>query len=441
MKRISFLFLVLITCLASSYAQVGVSINYKSLEDRLAKSNASIQDEKKAGLAKTWLERAKLLQEIADVHTQYLRAGMLSTEAKLFFKEPKEMKTYPDGREEYVYDRFTLTFEGGKLKYWTETQPILPSAIDDAVAAYKKAKDLDTENKLDKKIVEGYKALRDIYNKNALNYFYQKDYVNSYKSFDNYLKIGEVKGVTNNIDTLIIYYTGVTAQSAKMYDEAIQYYNKAKELKYKEPFLYASLKECYLAKGDSAAALTSLKEGLQVFPKSVEILTELVNYYLMKGEGETALDYLQKAKEQDPTNKSYYFAEGTLYDKLGKIDEAVGAYKHAIAMDSTYFDAYFNLGVLYFNHAVKLTEAANNEPDNKKYAEKKKLADEEFLKVIPYMEKAYSIASNAPLSNDPNVNNALQENKRSSLETLKTLYYRLKMNDQLEKVNKLLQEL
>lgn len=439
MKRISILFLVLITSLASSYAQVGV--NYKSLEDKLAKSNAAIQDEKKAGLAKTWLERAKTLQEIADAHSLYLRAGMSATEAKLFFKEPKEMKTYPDGREEYVYDRFSMFFEGGTLKYWVETQPILPTALDDAAAAYKKAKELDVENKLEKKIIEGLKALRDLNNKLALNYFYQKDYVSSYKSFDNFLKLGEIKGVSDKIDTVVIYYTGVTAQSAKMYDEAIQYYNKAKELQYKDPYLYTSLKECYLAKGDSAAALTSLQEGLKAFPQNVVVLTELINYYLIKGEGEKALDYLQKAKAQDPGNKSYYFAEGTLFDKMGRVDDAVIAYKKALSIDSSYFDAYFNLGVLHFNNAVKLSEAANNEPDNKKYVEKKKIADDEFLKVIPYMEKAYKIISSVQASNDPNVNKATLDNKRSTLETLKTLYYRLKMNDQLERVNKLLQEL
>lgn len=439
MKRISILFLVLITSLVSSYAQVGV--NYKSLEDKLAKSNASIQDEKKAGLAKTWLDRAKTLQDIADAHSQYLRASMGTAEAKLFFKEPKEMKTYPDGREEYVYERFSMFFEGAALKYWVETQPILPTALDDAAAAYKKAKELDADNKLDKKIIEGYKSLRELNNKLALNYFYQKDYLSSYKSFDNYLKLGEIKGVSDKIDTVIIYYTGVTAQSANMYDEAILYFNKAKELKYNDPYLYTSLKECYLAKGDSAAALQSLQDGLKVFPKNVVVLTELINYYLVKGEGDKALDYLQKAKEQDPGNKSYYFAEGTLLDKMGQVDNAVNAYKKAISIDSTYFDAYFNLGVLHFNNAVKLSEVANNEPDNKKYAEKKKLADDEFLKVAPYMEKAYKIISSIPASNDPNVNKATLENKRSTLETLKTLYYRLKQNDQLERVNKLLQEL
>lgn len=441
MKRISFLLLVLLTSLSATYAQMSVAINYKSQEDRLAKSNTTIQDEKKAVLAKTWIDRAKLLQEIADCHMQYLRAGMTPNEARIFFKEPKEQKTYPDGREEYVYERFSLTFEGSKLKYWVETQQILPSSLDDAVLAYKKAKELDVENKNGKKITEGLKLLRDIYNKSALNSFYQKDYVSAYKSFDNYVKLGDIKDVSTGIDTVFIYYTGVTAQSALMYDEAIQYLNRAKALKYNEPLIYTALKDCYLAKGDSISALASLKEGLQAYPNRVEILIDVINYYLIVNESDKALEFLQKAKDQDPSNKSYYYVEGTLYDKMGKTAESVTAYKKAIAMDSTYFDAYYNLGVLYYNNGIKLTENANNEPDNRKYAEKKKIADDEFLNVIPYMERAYTIIAEAPLSTDDAINKSNIENKKATLETLKTLYYRLKMNDQLDRVSKLMQEL
>jgi hypothetical protein len=99
------------------------------------------------------------------------------------------------------------------------------------------------------------------------------------------------------------------------------------------------------------------------------------------------------------------------------------------------------LGVIYFNSGVKLTEAANNEPDDKKYIEKKKIADDEFKKVIPYMEKAYSIISNTALTDNADTNKAIMENKRATLETLKTLYYRLKMTSQFDKTTKLLQEL
>jgi tetratricopeptide (TPR) repeat protein len=443
MKRITLFVFLLFAGINFSIAQTTTTtgINYQILEDRLAKSNKNLQDEKKAGLLKTWVDRARVLEDIADVHLQYLRNGIKSSEIKLYFKEPKEIKSYSDGREEYIYDRITFTFEGGTLKYWNDTNPILPNAIDEAFGAYQKVKELDVENKNEKKIIDGYKNLRTMHNKNALNYYYQKDYANSFKAFDQFCKLGDIKGVSEKIDTIFIYYTGVTAQLAKMYDEAIFYFNKTKALGYKEPLLFTALKACYVAKGDTAKSIEALQEGLQAFPSSVDILIELINYYLTVGESTKALDYLQEAKKQDPSNKSYYFAEGTLHDKLGHMDKAVEAYTKAFVIDSTYFDAYYNLGVLYFNSGVKLTEIANNEMDNKKYAEKKKIADDEFRKALPFMEKAYKIVNETALTSNQEENNSILANKKAALENLKTLYYRLKMNDQFERINQLLKEL
>jgi tetratricopeptide (TPR) repeat protein len=236
----------------------------------------------------------------------------------------------------------------------------------------------------------------------------------------------------NVIDTLIIYYTGLTANESKNYDDAITYFQKAADLKYKEPGLYNNLYKAYLAKGDSTKAFNSLKQGFAAYPENVGILIEIINYYLITNESQAALEYLEKAKKNDPGNKSFYFADGTLYDKIGNMDKAVESYKKAIELDPNYFDAYFNLAVVYFNNAVKLTEVANSELDNKKYLDKKTIADEEFKKVIPHMEKAYEIAKASPDG---------ATNMRSALETLKTLYYRLKMTDQLDRVNKLLQDL
>jgi Flp pilus assembly protein TadD len=155
---------------------------------------------------------------------------------------------------------------------------------------------------------------------------------------------------------------------------------------------------------------------------------------LITNNSQAALEYLDKAKKNDPNNKSFYFADGTIYDKIGNMDKAVEAYNKAIAIDPNFYDAYFNLAVVYFNSAVKLTEAANAELDNKKYQDKKNLADEEFKKAIPHMEKAYEVAKGLTTPEAP-------ANMKQALETLKQLYYRLKINDQLERVTKLLQDM
>jgi tetratricopeptide (TPR) repeat protein len=238
-----------------------------------------------------------------------------------------------------------------------------------------------------------------------------------------------------------MFYAGIEAYSAKLYNEAIKYFNKAADHNYDDPLIYTTLKACYYFIGDTTKGVEALNKGLQKYPNNQDILVELINYFLSLGESGRALEYLQKAKEKDPTNKSFYFAEGTLHDKMGNTAKAIEVYQKACEMDTTYFDAFYNLGVIYFNSGVKLTEAANNEMDNKKYAEKKKIADEEFKRVIPYMERAYSIISLTPVSDSPDVNRANLENKRATLETLKTLYYRLKMTEKFENVNKALKEI
>lgn len=444
MKRTSIIFILFFAGLFTSFAQTSegtTAIDYQSLENRLAKSDKNLADEKKANLLKTWVDRAKVLEEIADVHAKILRINsMKNSEIKIYMKEPKEAKAYSDGREEYIYDRVTFIFEGGVLKNWEETKPILATAKEDAVKAYDKVIELDIDKKYEKKVAEGLKNIRSIYGKLALANYYKKDYEKSHRAFAAYSDLGERKEV-NITDTAFTFYAGVTAHLAKMYKEAIVYFEKVANLKYNDPVIYSTLKYCYYATGDTAKGIDALNRGLALYPDNVEVIVELINVYLNKGESTKALEFLQKAKEKDPTNKSFYFAEGTLYDKMGNTAKAIETYKKACELDSSYFDAFYNLGVIYFNSGVKMTEAANNEPDDKKYVEKKKLADEEFKKVLPYMEKAYYIISNTKMTDNPDANNAIMENKKATLETLKTLYYRLKMNSQFDKVTKLLQEL
>ena len=424
MKRIIIAIAFLTTCIAYNYAQVApTASDYKSYKEKLDKNNKTIEDPKKKDLPKTWIERAKLFQDIADMNVQYVRPDMQTTEIKLLFKEPKEIKK-ENGNEQYVYDNVVLNIEGGKLKNWKESNLIVPNALDSAYNSYLKAIELDKEGKMDKKIGENLKVLKTMYRKVAVNAYSSQDIKGAFMGFKSEVSINELKQV-NVKDTLIIYYTGITAFDIGLKDESLIYLNKAKNLNLNEPNIYVYLKNIYISKGDSANALTTLKEGFTKYPENPAILVELINYYLMSKESNAALEYLEKAKAKDPTNKSYLFAEGTLYDKINNSDKAIESYQKAIEIDPLYFDAYYNLAVVYYNMGLKKTEEANNEVDNSKYNAKKILADEDFKKTIPFMAKAHEI----------------NPKDRQTLETLKSLYYRLKMKDDLDRVTNELKNL
>ena len=100
-------------------------MNYNALEKKMNKSNEAIQDEKDKIKPKTWFTRGEIFQDIHDVNIEFLRQGMMMTEAKLYMKEPNEIKTTEQGgivTEEHVYERITLIYQNNVLTDWKETK-------------------------------------------------------------------------------------------------------------------------------------------------------------------------------------------------------------------------------------------------------------------------------------------------------------------------------
>jgi len=214
------------------------------------------------------------------------------------------------------------------------------------------------------------------------------------------------------VDTVYIYYAGRAAYEDSNYVEANRLFEEAAANKYEDPFIYVFRKQSYFASGDTAKGVAVITDGFKKYPDNQSILIELINYYMVSNQTDAALKMLALAKAGDPKNVSYYFAESTLYDRMGNFEEAEKAYKTCIEMDPSLFNANFNLAVLYFNKAVKIFEQASKLSDNNEYAKVKAEGDEMLLKAVPYMEKAHEIDAT----------------DRPSLETLKTIFYRMKMD-------------
>jgi tetratricopeptide (TPR) repeat protein len=341
---------------------------------------------------------------------------MSKNELQILFSQPKQIQTRSEGQktfEDYIYDRITVTLEGDKVESWIETQKICENPLPMADEAYRKAIELDTDNKLNDKIREGLQELKLYYESEGIDAFNTKDYGKAYEYFNNVLKINELQPMEGITDTLIYYSAARAAKESGKDEIAIQNFKKTLDLNYDEPFIYVFMNESYKAIGDTASALEILKKGFEKHPENQSILIELINFYLLRGKSKEALEYLSLAKEDDPENVSFIFAEGTIYDKLGRTDDAIEAYKKCIELDSTYFNAFFNLGVVYYNKAVKIIDDAQKIEDLKTYNEMMASSEAEFSNAIPFMEKADEIAPE---------NNV----KCEVLNTLKTLYYRVK---------------
>lgn len=431
MKTLTYTFVVLLLMVATSTrAQQPVSgspaASYGILENKLKKSNENLTNEKKNTNPKFWLQRAELMMDIYDVNRQYITNGATPTQIKLFFQDPKDTKTWQKGSdsyEEYIYDRVNIIFKNGVVDSLSETKKIYDTPLVDAYSAIQKAQELDTEHKQDKTIDEDYTRLKGMLQRKGVEQFMAKDFKGAFNTFSDMIAIDSLPSMKDHFDTLICYYTGMAASRAGMPETAIKYYELSVKYNVKQPDVYVFLKQRYFDLGDTATGVAKLKEGFSKNPDNQAVLIELINYYLASGQGDQAMNYLKMAQEQDPDNLSFIFAEATLYDKMGDQDKALKTYERCIDKDPTYFNAYYNIGVMFYNKAVNMYQAANDEKDPNKYGEMRDEADSILQKCLPYMEKAHE----------------LQPKDIGTLQTLKTLYYRLQMNDKYQQIQDELQ--
>jgi tetratricopeptide (TPR) repeat protein len=439
MKRISLflmaMFIMAGTSLKSQTPAVeGTTVlNYAGLDAKLKKSDDDIKNEKKNTKAKTWTGRAQVMLDIYNVHNDILIKGMDPARAKLFMKDPKEIQTTQEGPnkiELYVYDKVDLKFVNGVLDSWSDKVKIHDNPLAEAQKSLDEAIKLNTDNKADADVLKVIQNLKQAYQNEAINTYEKMDYKSSHDNFLSILALNKLPQMDNKIDTILVYFAGRAAFENKDFVEASRLFEETASYNFKDPLLYVFRKQSYFALGDTLKGVEVIKQGFNAYPEDQSILIEMINYYLDTDQGDQALELIAKAKAGDPTNISYTFTQGTLYDKMGRIEDAEKAYKECIEAKPDFYDAHYNLGVLYYNNAVKVYEEASRIADNNEF-EKKQLEGDEILKLAePYMVKVAGMETNNQIAFDT---------KRSALETLKTIYYRLKLEDKRQEVIKQLE--
>lgn len=301
-----------------------------------------------------------------------------------------------------------------------------------AYDSYVKAIQYDTDSKFSKSIIIDLTFLQTDLSNYAISSYEKQRFDISLQCFETYLAISEMPIMNQKtgvvvIDTAIVYNAGLAAFKAKNWDKAIEYFTQSAKLDYNGPASYNFAYQSYREKGDTLNYIKTLKEGFQTYPSDETLLVELINFYISKGKSDDAVKYIDLAIGEKPQNASLYTAKGSMLEKLGNVEEAINLYKKSIEIDSNQFAPYYNLSVIYYNRGVETINAANQIPPSQsdKYDAEILKANEHFRLSLPYIEKAYSI----------------EPTEMAILESLKTVYYRLQMNDKYLEINKKIQSL
>jgi tetratricopeptide (TPR) repeat protein len=270
-------------------------------------------------------------------------------------------------------------------------QSIDKESLDKAVESYVKTIELDTKKQYSEEVKKRIPYLQNRYVNDAITAYKAKDFAKAAQYFEKSIDIS--KNVFGKTDTALLFNVAIAAQNAGNSAKQKETLAKLIELKYPEPEIYRSMAGIYFAEKDTTKGLEYLTMGRAEYPTNNSLMIDELNVYMGRGQSKQIINKMVAASNADPKNKTLKFALGSTYDNMGKRDSAEKAYKEAIAIDSNYFDAYYNLGAMYYNQGVEIYNKVKDLPISKEKEYNAGVAKfkASFKKALPYLEKALEI--------------------------------------------------
>ncbi|MES2274738.1 MAG: hypothetical protein V4592_01865 [Bacteroidota bacterium] len=286
--------------------------------------------------------------------------------------------------------------------------PLFTTAED----AVKKAKELDTKGENKALLSSADLTLAQYQLNKGVKEYGEKKYDLAYKSFDYYRSVLPE-------DTNAIYYTGLAAANAGLWDAAITNYSKLLTTGYsKKVGVYQDMSGFYLQKKDTVGAIKIMTDASAKYPNDAYLAKRVIEMNLQTGKQDEVLSKIEGTIATDPKNKTLYYYAGITYTqvadqankKITKTKDAAAIaaltktrddnfakaedkYRKALAIDPNYFEANLNLGYVLINPAIDLFNAARNYPVNKQkeYDAAMTKSNAMFDAAKPYLLKAVEL--------------------------------------------------
>jgi len=216
-----------------------------------------------------------------------------------------------------------------------------------------------------------------------------------------------------------------SALRAEDYNTALGYFTEVKNNGTETADLYRHLAACYNGLGNAEQAMAMINAGLEKDPSDANLILEKVNAYLKEGKGAEAVQDLTKLLELDPNNAQLLFVLGTIYgdesnEGLYDTDKARQYYEQALSIKPDYYDATYNIGVLYTTMANKYIEQANeitgfSKKEQDQYNSLIEQGNELLRTGLPYLKQAYDAQPSDDVKN-----------------VLRSIYVKLNMMDEVK---------
>ena len=236
-----------------------------------------------------------------------------------------------------------------------------------------------------------------------------------------------------------LYFAASSAVNADMFEAALSYYIKLKEIKYtgvvtkyfvtevdsgneievtqseydlyKKSKSYEGFREeetpsrfpeivknialIYSELGDNDKAMSAVQEARKENPDDLNLILTEANIYIQLGEKERFQELMSQAIAQDPDNANLLYNLAVVTSDLGDKAAARGYYEKAIEIDPNYRNAYLNLVALILEGEQGIVEQMNSlgtsAADNARYDSLKSSREDLYRECVPILKSLIKI--------------------------------------------------
>lgn len=423
MKRI--LMMVAAVMLVAAPAANAQKVNADALKAKVAKADTDAANAKKNVKSATWLTRGQAYLATVDAPEASLYIGMpvqmLEVSMGKAISSQDVKKGYGQFTEMvYPYVNVYVDPASATVASWQVTKPVVENGAAVAVESFKKAKELDPKAVV--KANEGLTKLKDHYLQEADNMYKLGEYK---AAAAGYSVAEELLNDLGTPDQSLAFNIGYCYVLDGDFDAALPFLEKSKANNYEaDGTLYYLLFHCYFKSntGDMVKSKETLLEGVSKYPQNNNLIESMTMFYSREGsteDPEEVFGLIKSAIDADPTNVELWAGLGNVYLKSERWDEAIETYTKAVELQPENEINQLRLGYTYCLKG----DAAQDELTKQTFTsyEESNKAQDAVLKIyaasLPALEKAY----------------ALNGTNRTTIELLKSIYYRLSYDDEAMK--------
>lgn len=263
-----------------------------------------------------------------------------------------------------------------------------------------KATALDEDDKQEANITNANIYLRNYYQTIGYDEWQAENFKGAYDAFEKGLEVAPG-------DTTLLFYSGYAAIQTQDYDKAIKQHEQIVPFKdfSDHKFVMANLSRLYLELQDTTKALEYADLAAKDYPEDGDLAFQNIELNLIVGNEEKVIQDIEEQISRDSNNATLYYYKGIAHSASENDEQALEAYKAALAIDPEHVDANLNTAAAIMNMSNKSIVALSEDKtlSNEEYAKRLEELKVNMGEAVPYLEKAIEI--------DPSNTNALRNLK------------------------------